>query len=450
MSKNNWDDSEEILGGPVLGSSLPCTCGREHRILTHRVVIEEGVARRIPRMLPDLIPGERVLLMADTRTWEAAGEGLFNELSTTHAVERCVIPDDDSGHIHASVELADEIDASFPAAHDLIAAVGSGTVNDLAKEVAHRRGLPYFVYATAASMNGYTSAIVALLEGGLKTTRATTPPVAVFADPEVLVRAPHELTLAGLGDLVSKPFCGCDWLIASLVKSEYYCPMPNRLLSVPFERALGVFPRLAGNDPEAVLELFRLLLVSGISMSITGTSSPASGGEHLISHYWDMVRLRDGLDLNLHGAQVGVGSLVSDDLYREIFDLDFSRATFKPNPSLESERRKIRAIFGSLADAVWPQWKAKLADRENDLERLVEHEGAIKDEIARTMTTGSEVRRALVESGAPVAAQQLGLSASEIDAAIRHGRKIRTRFTVLDVAAELGSLDSFADRISGP
>ena len=100
-------------------------------------------------------------------------------------------------------------------------------------------------------MNGYTSAIVALLENGLKTTRATTPPVAVFADPQVLVEAPRELTLAGLGDLVSKPFCGCDWKIASLVKGEYYCPMPNRLLSEPFEQALEIFPRLSDDDPAA-------------------------------------------------------------------------------------------------------------------------------------------------------------------------------------------------------
>ncbi len=273
-------------------------------------------------------------------------------------------------------------------------------------------------------MNGYTSAIVALLENGLKTTRATTPPVAVFADPQVLVEAPRELTLAGLGDLVSKPFCGCDWKIASLVKGEYYCPMPNRLLSEPFEQALEIFPRLSDDDPAAVTELFRLLLVSGISMSITGTSSPASGGEHLISHYWDMVRLRDGLPINLHGAQVGVGSLLMDELYREIFDEDFSRASFEPNPPIEEERQKIGQIFGSLAGAVWPQWSAKLSDRsERDLASLIEHQTVIKDEIERTLATGSRVRRALGAAGAPISAGQLGVTETELDAAIRHGRE---------------------------
>jgi glycerol-1-phosphate dehydrogenase [NAD(P)+] len=448
VTDRDWTNPEEILSARVLGTVLPCTCGREHRVRTREVAIEYGVAYRIPEILPDVIPGRRVLLVADKNTLEAAGNQLASALASTHSVELCRLPEDASGHIHASVELADELDGSFPARYDLIAAVGSGTVNDLAKELAHRRSIPYFVLATAASMNGYTSAIVALLDKGLKTTRATTPPVAVFADPQILVDAPHELTLAGLGDLVSKPFCGCDWKIASLVKGEYYCPMPNRLLSEPFENALDLFPRLAEDDPAAVTELFRLLLVSGISMSITGTSSPASGGEHLISHYWDMTRLRDGLPINLHGAQVGVGSLLMDELYREISDRDFSSADFEPNPSLESASEEIGRIFGSLADAVWPQWNTKLDERSAaDLECIVEHQVVIKEEIQATLDTGRKVRRALIESGAPTSAEQLRVSASESDAAIRHGRKIRTRFTVLDVAAELGILGSFADRV---
>jgi glycerol-1-phosphate dehydrogenase [NAD(P)+] len=299
-------------------------------------------------------------------------------------------------------------------------------------------------------MNGYTSAIVALLEDGLKTTREATPPVAVFADPDVLTRAPHELTLAGLGDLVSKPYCGCDWKIASLVKGEYYCPMPDRLLAAPFQRALNVFPRLSANDPEAVTLLFQLLLVSGLSMAVTGTSSPASGGEHLLSHYWDMTRLRDGRPINLHGAQVGVGSMVIDELYSRVLNVDFHAAEFKPTPSFEAAERGIRDHFGSLANAVWPQYRAKLEGRSaRDLERLGLHQLEIKDEIRHTLAIGRGVWHALTAAGAPVRVGEIGVSAAELGEAVRHGREIRTRFTVLDVAAELGILDAFAAELVG-
>jgi glycerol-1-phosphate dehydrogenase [NAD(P)+] len=438
---------DEILSDRFLGTSFQCACGKRHEVRTRLAGIEPNVAERIPAVLPSLIPGERILLVADRNTWIAAGERLSEALGASHSVEVCLLRDDASGHIHASVELVEEILAAYPDEYDGLAAVGSGTVNDLTRAVADRRNRPYFVLATAASMNGYTSAIVALLEDGLKTTRSATPPVAVFADPLVLAEAPAELTLAGLGDLVSKPYCGCDWKIASLIKGEYHCEVPDQLLSVPFVQSLEVFPWLANADPEAITQLFRLLLVSGLSMAISGTSSPASGAEHLLSHYWDMMRLHDGEPLNLHGAQVGVGSMIIDRLYGEIFELDFQKAPFVPGPGVEAARRDIEERFGTLAPAVWSQWEAKLAARtELDLGRLREQEILIKGEIERTLAIGRMVRSVLTAAGAPTRAEQLGISSAELDAAIRDGRKIRDRYTALDVAAELGILDSFADR----
>jgi glycerol-1-phosphate dehydrogenase [NAD(P)+] len=440
---------DEILSDRFLGRDFDCDCGRRHHVRTRSVKIEPNVVERIPGLLPSFIPGERILLVADRNTWGAAGEQLSEALAASHSIDCCLLKDDSSGHIHASVGLVEEILAAYPDEYDGLVAVGGGTVNDVTRAVAHRRDRPYFVLATAASMNGYTSAIVALLENGLKTTRAATPPVAVFADPLVLAAAPAELTLAGLGDLISKPFCGCDWKIASLVRGEYHCKAPDRLLSVPFAQALEVFPRLADGDLEAITELFRLLLVSGLSMAIIGTSSPASGAEHLLSHYWDMVRLRDGESLNLHGAQVGVGSMVIDELYREIFESDFEDASFIQGPGVEAARRDVEDRFGTLSPAVWPQWEAKLAARtEMDLGRLREQESLIKGEIERTLAVGRKVRSVMTAAGAPTWVKQIGVSPSELEAAIRHGRKIRDRYTALDVAAELGILDPFADRIS--
>lgn len=440
----------EILSGRVLGRELTCTCGREHRILTREVVVDRRAVDHMAESLRSLVAGKRALLVADSRTWEAAGDDVATALGERYDVERCLLEDGPGGHIHASVELVNALEAGYRDGYDFYIAVGSGTVNDLTKELAHRRGRPYVVVATAASMNGFTSAIVALLENGLKTTGEATPPVAVFADPEVLMCAPRELTLAGLGDLVSKPYCGCDWKIASLVKGEYHCPMPDRLLSAPFQRALDIFPGLVVNDPGAVTLLFQLLLISGLSMAVTGTSSPASGGEHLLSHYWDMTRQRDGRPTNLHGAQVGVASLVMDELYSRIVNVDFCAVGRTPDVSLEAAERELRGDFGNLADAVWPQWRAKLEGRSpRDLARLCLHQDAIKDEIRHTLAVGRGVWHALTASGAPVHAEQIGIEPVELAAAVRRGRRIRNRFTVLDVAAELGILEAFADELGG-
>jgi glycerol-1-phosphate dehydrogenase [NAD(P)+] len=116
---------------------------------------------------------------------------------------------------------------------------------------------------------------------------------------------------------------------------------------------------------------------------------------------------------------------------------------------VEAARRDVEDRFGTLSPAVWPQWEAKLAARtELDLGRLREQESLIKGEIERTLAVGRQVRSVMTAAGAPTRAEQIGISPAELDAAIRQGRKIRDRYTALDVAAELGILEGFADRFT--
>ena len=167
---------------------------------------------------------------------------------------------------------------------------------------------------------------------------------------------------------------------------------------------------------------WRYSVLRKLSMAISGTSSPASGAEHLLSHYWDMTNLRDHRPLNLHGAQVGVGSMVIDRLYREIFELDFQKAPFSPGPGVDAARNDVEKNFGSLAPVVWTQWEAKLAARtELDLGRLREQELLIKGEIERTLAVGRVVRGVLTAAGAPTRADQLDISSAELSP--RNGRR---------------------------
>jgi hypothetical protein len=141
--------------------------------------------------------------------------------------------------------------------------------------------------------------------------------------------------------------------------------------------------------------------------------------------------------------------MVIDRLYHEIFNFDFQDASFVQGPGVEAARHDVEEQFGTLAPVVWPQWEAKLAARTDlDLGRLRERESLIKGEIERTLAVGRMVRSVLTAAGAPTLARQIGVSKADLGAAIRQGRKIRDRYTALDVAAELGILDGFADRFT--
>ena len=54
-----------------------------------------------------------------------------------------------------------------------------------------------------------------------------------------------------------------------------------------------------------------------MAMTLMGTSVPASGGEHLLSHTLDMMAEVRGESHDLHGRQVGIGTVLSAALYRK-------------------------------------------------------------------------------------------------------------------------------------
>ena len=59
-------------------------------------------------------------------------------------------------------------------------------------------------------------------------------------------------------------------------------------------------------DPEGIRLLATALMLNGVAMELAGSSRPASGSEHLISHALDHITTRPGL----HGLQVGVATYI--------------------------------------------------------------------------------------------------------------------------------------------
>ena len=75
----------------------------------------------------------------------------------------------------ADTQTIGRIIEALPDGHKIVA-VGSGTINDLAKRASTLVNRPYIAVGTTASMNGYASGIAAILDGGLKTTVPARPP----------------------------------------------------------------------------------------------------------------------------------------------------------------------------------------------------------------------------------------------------------------------------------
>ena len=200
---------------------------------------------------------------------------------------------------------------------DAVVAVGGGRCIDVGKLAAVRAGVPIIAVPTQLSHDGICSPVAVVPnEEALAESVGAISPRLVFVSVPTLLNAPVASVRAGLGDLMANPLALRDWALAAergLEETE----QEGWDLSVEsyqkIKRHLDADPTEASRDPVFLRELADALILSGKSMISVGSSRPASGGEHEISHAID--ELYGGRAL--HGAQVAFGCIVSVALYGE-------------------------------------------------------------------------------------------------------------------------------------
>ncbi|MBA2661622.1 MAG: iron-containing alcohol dehydrogenase [Bradymonadaceae bacterium] len=329
-------------------------------------------------------------------------------------------------------------------------AVGSGTINDIVKLASDRRGLYMACVCTAPSMNGYTSGIAAVLSEGVKTTIACRAPRVIIADLDVMAESPYRMICSGLGDLMSKPVSNADWQLSALLNDSFHSDEAMAIIETGAAMLEGVAPRLPARDREAIGGLVNALMLSGLAMSVAGSSSPASGGEHLVSHYIDMTGHAFDLPCDFHGCQVGVGTLSTAFIYERLMALDPGSIDIEacvehllPWPDY---RALLAERFGPLFEAVVKHAEQAYPTPEvlrARLVRLVENWDVIMGSVARTLRTKDSLEAELLEAHCPVRFAQLDVDRERAFASIAHSKDIRNRYTILHLAWELGHLDAW-------
>jgi glycerol-1-phosphate dehydrogenase [NAD(P)+] len=395
-------------------------------------------------------------VVADETTYEIAGRAAERALRDAGVAvgSAHVFPDRPHGRqLHADYEHAEWLRDRL-AEHDAIpVAVGSGTVNDLSKLAAHLVGRPYMVVATAASMDGYAAFGAAITRGGFKQTMACPAPRGVVGDTDLLAAAPHAMTASGFGDLAGKIPAGADWLLAGAVGVEPVDASIWDLVQPAARRAIGAAEGLRRGDGAAVAELFRCLVMSGLAMQAARSSRPASGAEHQLSHLWEMRGLTAGGQDVSHGFKVGVGTMLTTELYERVLAHDVAAldvdAITRAWPSLEAQLADAEREHGTseMRDQVLAEVRAKYVDASAlaaRLERVRAAWPALRERLRAQLLPLDDVRRALRAAGCPTEPGEIGLTPKAAARSLRAARQIRRRYTVLDLAAEMGVLEMAA------
>jgi len=421
---------------------------------TKYVYIDQGLLFEVNSIFAQCFGEKKAVVIADENTFAVAGKRVYEQLKLHDQIEGepFIFPIEPMLYAeYPNVLLLEE----FIKSHDAIpVVVGSGTLNDLTKLASFRCNKPYMIIATAASMDGYTAYGAAITKEGFKQTIPCSAPNVVLIDLDVIVKAPLRLTASGYGDLLGKITAGADWVIADHLGIDPIDDHAWALVQDSLRDAIDKPQLLKMGDVSSFGRLIEGLILCGLSMQAIQASRPASGSEHQFSHLWEMYETVHGVVS--HGFKVGIGSIASAALYEQVLARNFQILNVSKVCAEWPNRSKVQAeVRNSFSDSRIAQEAvnhsmAKYIDSEplaSRLEMIKETWPSLKEKLERQLLSASKIFDLLLESGCPVHPTQIGYGLPHLKASYFLARKIRSRYTIFDFAAETGCFGECVDEL---
>ncbi len=413
----------------ILESLENCPCGREHAFDTERVEIGRGLVKEAGAILNEAKFPKKMLLVADINTM-GASVGLLDSLEAHGFEVKKLIYDCME---YARVEQVREVEAAA-ADCDAILSVGTGSLNDICRVASYRTEKDFCIFATAPSMDGFASDTAPIIENSFKSSWQAKQPRIIIADTEILAAAPDELKSAGFGDMVAKYIGLVDWRIAQLLIGEYYCDRVAALTEDAVKRIVALADRILDKDPEAAGAVMEALVLTGLAMKLARCSRPASGAEHVVSHYWECHKVIDGIWPEYHGKKVGVATVICNRVYRKIAEshltvkaqkdpTDWAVVDSKFHERLRGDVKKLNSP--TITDLVTPESVEQNWDK-------------IRAIILNTLPSDETLMKLMKAAGAVTEPEDVHVSREFLLDGFRYSAYMRYRLTLLRLLPMLG------------
>ena len=318
-------------------------------------------------------------------------------------------------------------------------------VNDLCKLLSNTAHIPYIYVPTCPSMDGYASDSASVVYNGVKTSIKCKCPDYLICDTDVISKAPKKLLLAGVGDMCAKTVSICEWRISNLITGEHYCDDVAEIMRRCRKDAADNAEAAVNGDKKAVCEIIKGLIMVGMAMTYARSSRPASGVEHYYSHLWDMRCLEEERQCELHGIQVGVGTLLTLQKYEELKKItpDRKKALSRINSfDRRTWERGVREYFGSSAESIIAlENKEEKYDRQKCASRLdiiIENWDKILKIIDEELIPCDELEALFKKIGHPTTPYEIGESENSAAAAFAHTSDIRDKYILSRLLYDIG------------
>lgn len=437
----------------MAGVKFDCSCGMRHQIDIKNILVGYDVIKDLPLLLKEY-KNSKIFIFGDENTFNAAGykveEILKNEFSINKHIfyDEHLVPDE-----RALGRLLVKIEPDIR----LIIAVGSGTINDLARYVSFKLGIPYVIVGTAPSMDGYASMVSPLITEGVKTTYSAVYPLAIVADLNIMKDAPMNMLHAGLGDILGKYTALADWRISNILNREYFCGDIEKLMLKVINKCVGAAPFIKNREGSIIESISEALILSGLAIGMVGASRPASGEEHHLSHCWEMMFLNSGdKDKWLHGNYVGVSVGIIIEAYKYLNEIKIEDI-YNSESYLEFDRNKweanIKDVYGRIGNNII-EYKQDaiifdMKERKRNIEKIASRWNEIKNICSACLPDSSYVRDILKNTGAIYKPGELGLDRDTFKKSFIAAKDIRRRYGILQLLEDIGKLEDAAEYIAG-
>lgn len=432
-----------------LNKTFVCSCGKMHKAPLRDVCIRRNALEELPGFMWRLGFGKNLFLITDSITYRVAGRQCAEVLKRA-AIPYKIVQLQNTGFDEATLgELLMEV----PDDCDLLVAVGSGSINDITKLIGCKTGRPCITVATAPSMDGFASGVAAVHANQIKVTLEAQTPLAIIGDTEILKDAPYQMIAAGLGDLLGKVTCLCDWKLSQIINGEHFCEPCESLIASCVDHVLEHADAAKDRDPEIIGSIMEGLVLAGVTMSLYGNSRPASGCEHHISHFWEMLFAQRGRRPVFHGTQVGVGTVLILRMIEKLRCITVDFKTARANAlSYDADiwRREIQAVYGPAASGIIElEASAKKNETDGRLRRIdnIEKNWEQISETLHALPSSSEIERILNSLGSPCLPFEIGVDAGLMKRTFLYCKEVRARYTLLQMVWDLGLLDRLSDEV---
>ncbi|MFI1168998.1 iron-containing alcohol dehydrogenase family protein [Streptomyces sp. NPDC020801] len=204
------------------------------------------------------------------------------------------------GTLDDAIRLAGEMKSGR---YDAVVGLGGGKIIDCAKFAAARVGLPLVAVPTNLAHDGLCSPVATLDNDAGRGSYGVPNPIAVVIDLDVIREAPARFVRAGIGDAISNINAIADWELAARVNGE---KIDGLAAAMARQAGEAVLRHPGGIGDNGFLQvLAEALVLTGVAMSISGDSRPASGSCHEINHAFDLLFPKRAAS---HGEQCGLGA----------------------------------------------------------------------------------------------------------------------------------------------